>query len=170
MYRTWAEIDEKYMRLALEEAKLAFDKQEVPVGAVMVHEGEVVAAAHNLKESLIDPTAHAEVLVLREAARRLGRWRLKGTHLYVTMEPCSMCAGAMVQARVSRLVFAVRDPKAGACGSVFNISREPRLNHCIEISSGMLEEEVQNLLQEFFSGLRGKPGRAVNNGACVPLR
>lgn len=161
MSRVWDEIDENFMRMALEEARLAPDKGEVPIGAVLVYEGEILARAHNFKETLNDPTAHAELLVLKEAARKLGRWRLTGAHLYVTMEPCSMCAGAIVQARISRLVFGVRDPKAGACGSVFNIPQEPRLNHRVEIFHGALEQEIQELLQGFFNRLRGRVERSI---------
>jgi tRNA(adenine34) deaminase len=161
MSRVWDEIDENFMRMALEEARLAPDKGEVPIGAVLVYEGEILARAHNFKETLNDPTAHAELLVLKEAARKLGRWRLTGAHLYVTMEPCSMCAGAIVQARISRLVFGVRDSKAGACGSVFNIPQEPRLNHRVEIFHGALEQEIQELLQGFFSRLRGRVERSI---------
>ncbi len=161
MSRLWDEIDENFMRMALEEARLAPDKGEVPIGAVLVYEGEVLARAHNFKETLHDPTAHAELLVLKEAARKLGRWRLTGAHLYVTMEPCSMCAGAIVQARISRLVFGVQDPKAGACGSVFNIPQEPRLNHRVEIFHGALEQEIQELLQGFFSRLRARIEKTI---------
>jgi tRNA(adenine34) deaminase len=161
MSRLWDEIDENFMRMALDEARLAPDKGEVPIGAVLVYEGEILARAHNFKETLNDPTAHAELLVLKEAARKLGRWRLTGSHLYVTMEPCSMCAGAIVQARISRLVFGVRDPKAGACGSVFNIPQEPRLNHRVEIFHGALEQEIQGLLQGFFSRLRSRIERTI---------
>lgn len=146
--------NEKYMKLAMAEAREATSMQEVPVGAVLVHDGEVLASAHNLKENLKDPTAHAEMLVIRDAARKLGRWRLTGAHIYVTMEPCSMCAGAMVQARISQLVFGVRDPKAGACGSVFNIPEDNRLNHRFQVIRGILELETHELLQEFFNGLR----------------
>ncbi len=163
MNRPWDEIDESIMRIALDEARLAPDKQEVPIGAVLVYGGEILARSHNLKETLDDPTAHAEVLVLKEAAQKLGRWRLTGAHLYVTMEPCSMCAGAMVQARISRLVFGVRDPKAGACGSIFNIPQEPRLNHRIEVIHGALEPEIQELLQGFFSRLRTKTEKMANS-------
>jgi tRNA(adenine34) deaminase len=161
MSRLWDEIDENFMKMALDEARLAPDKGEVPIGAVLVYEGEVLARGHNFKETLNDPTAHAELLVLKEAARKLGRWRLTGAHLYVTMEPCSMCAGAIVQARISRLVFGVRDPKAGACGSVFNIPQEPRLNHRVEIFNGALEQEIQELLQGFFSRLRARVERTI---------
>lgn len=147
------------MGLALDEARQAPLKQEVPIGAVLAYEGEVLARAHNLKENLKDPTAHAELLVIKEASRKLERWRLNGVHLYVTMEPCAMCAGAMVQARVSRLIFGVRDPKAGACGSIFNVPQEPRLNHRLEVLHGVLEQEIQDLLQGFFGWLRAERKR-----------
>jgi tRNA(adenine34) deaminase len=161
MNRLWDEIDEGFMNAALNEARLAPEKQEVPIGAILVYDGEILARSHNLKETLDDPTAHAEVLVLKEAANKLGRWRLNGAHLYVTMEPCSMCAGALVQARISRLVFGVKDPKAGACGSIFNIPREPRLNHQVETVHGVLEREIQELLQGFFSRLRTRVERTI---------
>ena len=161
MGMSWNEMDEHFMRLALSEAKLAPRKREVPIGAVLVYEGEVLARAHNLKENLNDPTAHAEMLVIKDAARKLGRWRLTGAQLYVTMEPCSMCAGAIVQARISRLVFGVQDPKAGACGSVFNIAQDPRLNHRVQMTQGILEEEIQALLQGFFARLRVRSQRLI---------
>jgi tRNA(adenine34) deaminase len=164
MSRLWDEIDENFMSMALEEARQAPDRGEVPIGAVLVYEGEVLARAHNLKETLNDPTAHAELLVLKEAARRLGQWRLTGAHLYVTMEPCSMCAGAMIQSRISRLVFGVRDAKAGACGSVFNIPQEPRLNHRVEVIHGTHEQEIQELLQGFFNRLRSRVERTIVTG------
>ncbi len=144
------------MREALSEAEAASGRGEVPIGALIVADGEVIARAHNLKENGPDPTGHAEILVLREAAKKLARWRLTGATLYVTMEPCAMCAGAAVQARLSRLVFGVKDPKGGGCGSVFNIVQHPRLNHQIEVVSGVLEEEIGALLQRFFEGLRNR--------------
>lgn len=146
--------DNEYMQLALEQARLAPDQGEVPVGAVLVSEHEVLAKVHNFREAWQDPTAHAEIVAIRETATQLGTWRLPGTTLYVTLEPCSMCAGAIIQARISRLVFATKDPKAGACGSVFNIPGERRLNHKVEVVSGILEQESQELLQNFFRGLR----------------
>ncbi len=142
------------MALALEEARRAMDDGEVPIGAVVVHEGEIIARAHNLREGLQDPVAHAEMLVLREAARKLHRWRLTGATLYVTLEPCAMCAGALVLARIDRLVYGADDPKAGACGSVFDIVREPRLNHRMEVLSGVFEEECRSVLKEFFTNRR----------------
>ena len=148
--------DQKFIELALEEARLAAEEGEVPVGAVLVVNGEVIARAHNLREELSDPTAHAEMLALREASQRLLRWRLTGATLYITMEPCAMCAGAAVLARIDRIVYGCNDPKAGACGTVFDIAREPQLNHRIEITGGILKEECQNIVQKFFENRRKK--------------
>ncbi len=144
------------MAEAMKEAKKALEKGEVPVGAVVVLNGAVIARAHNTKESTHDPTAHAELTALRKAARKLGNWRLKHTTLYVTLEPCIMCMGAMVQARVSRLVFASFDPKAGACGSLYDVSSDTRLNHRIRVTSGVLDDEAGRLLKGFFTRLRRK--------------
>ena len=146
--------DQEYMQMALDRARLAPALGEVPVGAVLVLEGEVLAQAHNFRELWQDPTAHAEIVAIREAATHLGTWRLNGSILYVTVEPCSMCAGAIIQSRIARVVFATRDPKAGACGSVFNLPAEPRLNHRVEVVGGLLESESQDLIQTFFRRLR----------------
>jgi len=150
------------MALALEEARRAAKDGEVPIGAVVVYNGEIIARAHNLRERLQDPAAHAEVLALREAARKLGRWRLTGMTLYATLEPCTMCAGALVLARIDRLVYGCEDPKAGACGSVFDIVREPRLNHRIDVVHGILQEECQSVLKEFFANRREGNGTMEN--------
>ena len=152
------EKDLEYMQLALEQARLAPARGEVPIGAVLVLDGQVLAQVHNFREVWQDPTAHAEVVAIREAATRLGTWRLTGTTLYVTVEPCSMCAGAIIQSRVSRLVFGARDPKAGACGSVFNLPDERRLNHRVEVIGGIMERESQELMQKFFKRLRDDVG------------
>jgi tRNA(adenine34) deaminase len=149
------------MREAIAEATLAFQKGDVPVGAVAVYDGQIVGRGHNRKEELKDPTAHAEIIALREAAQTLGGWRLIGVTLYCTMEPCLMCAGAMVQARLPRLVYAVRDPKAGAAGSIMNLLRSERLNHQVEVVSGVLAEEAKELTQRFFQRLRA--GAKANN-------
>jgi tRNA(adenine34) deaminase len=146
--------DTDYMRLALAEAKKAAAIGETPVGAVLVAGDEVLAAAHNMRETWQDPAAHAELLAVREASARLGRWRLSGATLYVTLEPCLMCAGALVLARVDRLVYGCRDPKAGALGSVYDVVRDGRLNHTYRITPGILEEESRQLLQGFFERLR----------------
>ncbi len=146
--------DEVFMQFALDEANLAYSRGEVPVGAVMVKENEIVSQSHNLREASKDPTAHAEILVIKEASRRLDRWRLSNLTLYVTLEPCAMCAGALIQARISRLVFGAFDPKAGACGSLMNIPQDHRFNHRVDIQSGCLEMECSGLLKQFFSELR----------------
>jgi len=146
--------DEYFMRLALREAERALEHGDVPIGAVIVHEGELVAAACNERELRGDPTAHAEVLAMREASAHLGSWRLLDTALYVTLEPCAMCAGAIVLARVPRVVFAADDPKAGAAGSVLDVLAEPRLNHRPDVARGLLAEEASALLRAFFASRR----------------
>jgi tRNA(adenine34) deaminase len=146
--------DEYYMRLALREASLAPEHEDIPVGAVVVFEGEVIGAGHNERELREDPTAHAETIALREAARALGSWRVLDSVLYVTLEPCVMCAGAIVLARVPRVVFGTTDPKAGAAGSVLDVLAEPRLNHRPQVQSGLLAEECADLLRAFFSSRR----------------
>jgi tRNA(adenine34) deaminase len=146
--------DEYFMRLALREADRAIGHDDVPVGCVIAHEGEVVAAAPNERELRGDPTAHCEVLALREAATRLGTWRLDGAVLYVTLEPCAMCAGAIVLARVPRVVFGAPDSKAGAAGSVLDVLGEPRLNHRPEVAGGLLADDSADLLRSFFASRR----------------
>jgi tRNA(adenine34) deaminase len=147
--------DEYFMRLALREAARAPEHDDVPIGAVVVREGEVIGAAHNEREVRSDPTAHAELIALRDAARNLGSWRVLDAVMYVTLEPCAMCAGAIVLARIPRVVFGTIDPKAGAAGSVFNILAEPRLNHRPQVESGLLAEECAELLRAFFAPRRG---------------
>jgi tRNA(Arg) A34 adenosine deaminase TadA len=142
--------DIRFMRQALGEARRAFREEEAPVGAVVVQDGRVVARAHNRPLHLNDPTAHAEVLVLRRAARRLGNYRLTGCSLYVTIEPCAMCAGAIVHARLRRVVFGARDPKAGAGGSALTVLNHPKLNHRVETAHGVLEEDCASILKQFF--------------------
>jgi tRNA(adenine34) deaminase len=142
------------MRLALREAERAAEHDDVPIGAVVVRDGEVVAAAGNERELRADPTAHAELLALREAARSLGGWRIPDSVLYVTLEPCAMCAGAIVLARVPRVVYGAADPKAGASGSVLDVLGEPRLNHRPQVDSGLLAEESAALLEAFFARRR----------------
>ena len=143
--------DEYFMRLALREAERAAKHDDVPIGCVIAHDGEVLAAAGNERELRDDPTAHAEVLAMREAGRALGSWRLTGTAMYVTLEPCAMCAGAIVLGRVPRVVYGAPDPKAGAAGSVFDVLGEPRLNHRPEVAGGLLAEESADLLRNFFA-------------------
>ena len=144
------------MQLALRQASLAPAIGEIPIGAVLVYKDDVLAAAHNHREVSQDPTAHAEMIVIRKAAERLQTWRLTETTLYVTLEPCPMCTGAIVQSRITRIVFGAWDPKAGACGSIFDIPAERRLNHGVEVLGGILEQESQALLQEFFHQLRSE--------------
>jgi tRNA(adenine34) deaminase len=146
--------DEYFMRLALREAERSVTHDDVPVGCVIAADGEVIAAAPNERELRGDPTAHCEVLALREAARVLGSWRLPGAVLYVTLEPCAMCAGAIVLARVPRVVFGALDPKTGACGSVLDVTGEPRLNHRPEVAGGLLADESAALLRGFFATRR----------------
>jgi tRNA(adenine34) deaminase len=146
--------DEYFMRLALREAERALEHADVPIGCVIAAEGEVVAAAGNERELRGDPTAHAEVLALREAGRVLGSWRLDGAALYVTLEPCAMCAGAIVLGRVPRVVYGTPDPKAGAAGSVLDVLGEPRLNHRPEVAGGLLAGESADLLRRFFAARR----------------
>jgi tRNA(adenine34) deaminase len=149
-------MDEALMRLALEEAGLGAAYGEVPVGCVIAQGDRVIARAHDRRESLQDPTAHAEVLAIREAARFLGSWRLEGCTLAVTVEPCVMCAGAILLARIPRLVYGAPNPKAGAVRSLFRICEDPRLPHRVEVRAGVLEEEAKALLQAFFSRLRSR--------------
>ncbi|BEU87125.1 tRNA adenosine(34) deaminase TadA [Selenomonas sp. TAMA-11512] len=148
---------EIYMRAALAEAKAAFAMGEVPVGAVIVDDrsGDIVARGHNMRETWRDATAHAEVIAIREACKALERWRLSGCSLYVTVEPCPMCAGALLMSRVDRLFYGVPDSKAGGCESIFNIVSHPRLNHRLEVTAGVLEEECRELLKAFFQTRRG---------------
>ena len=146
--------DEYFMRLALREAERATAHEDVPIGAVIVRDGEVVAAAHNERELRQDPTAHAEMIALREAARLAGTWRILDAALYVTLEPCAMCAGAIVLARIARLVYGARDHKAGACGSVLTVLAEPRLNHRPELAAGLMAQESSELLSGFFASRR----------------
>ncbi len=142
------------MRLALREAARALEHDDIPVGAVVVQEGEVIGSGHNEREVRADPTAHAEMIALRDAARTLGSWRVLDSVMYVTLEPCAMCAGAIVLARVPRVVFGTLDPKAGAAGSVLSVLQEPRLNHRPQVQSGLLAEECADLLRAFFASKR----------------
>jgi tRNA(adenine34) deaminase len=148
------QIDQSYIREALIEAEKAAMLEEVPIGAVFVWEKRIIARGHNLRETTGDPTAHAEILVLRAASIQRHHWRLSGGTLYTTLEPCPMCAGAMIQARIDRLVFGAYDPKAGAAGSLMNLLRDERLNHQVEITTGILELECGKILKEFFQERR----------------
>ena len=147
---------ETYMALALEEARRAYDEGEVPVGAVLVRGGEVVCRAHNLREATGDPTAHAEILCMREGAKMLGDWRLCGCTLYVTLEPCPMCAGAMTQCQLDRVVFGASDLRMGCCGSVYDLPQDPALSAGTRWTGGVMEDDCRRLLTGFFEGLRSE--------------
>jgi tRNA(adenine34) deaminase len=153
-----------WMQEALAEARLAAAEGEIPVGAVVVWQGRVIGRGHNRREALHDPTAHAEILALREAGRVRGGWRLSGATLYCTLEPCPMCAGALVNARIDTLVMGVRDPKTGAAGSVYDIVRSPWLNHRLRVIAGVLADDVQALMQTFFDNLRPTDREASGEG------
>lgn len=143
-------IDERFMKQAIDAAFIAEENGDVPIGCIIVHENKVIAKAYNQREQLQDPTAHAEMIALTQASNALESWRLGGCTLYVTLEPCPMCAGALVLSRIDRVVFACTDPKTGSAGSIYNIIQDPRLNHRIEITSGILEPDCAFLLKNFF--------------------
>jgi tRNA(adenine34) deaminase len=153
-FGNWFPPHEAFMRRALVEAQAALAEDEVPIGAVIVHQGDVIAAAHNQREQLRDPTAHAEMIAITQAAATLGNWRLEGCTLYVTLEPCPMCAGAIVLARIPSVVYGAADPKAGAAMTLYRLLDDPRLNHRAEILPGILQEECAQLLSDFFAGKR----------------
>ena len=146
--------DEQYMQTALEEARIAASEGEVPIGAVVVCDGVVVATAHNRRENDADPSAHAEFRAMLEASRALGRWRLTGCTVYVTLEPCLMCAGLMVNARIDRCVYGASDPKGGALGTLFDVSNDPRLNHAFRVTPGVCADECAQVLRDFFKARR----------------
>ena len=155
------ERDRSFILEAFEEAEKALAIGEVPVGAVVVKDDKVIGRGHNLKESRGDPTAHAELIAIREASRRTGSWRLTGSVLYSTLEPCPMCMGAILQARVSKVVFASYDPRWGACGSLYDLSRDERLNHRVEVVEGIEKERAEAMLRGFFQRLRGRDGEVA---------
>ncbi len=146
--------DERFMQAAIQAAKIAEDNGDVPIGAVIVYKDQIIAKAYNQREQLQDPTAHAEIIALTQAAAFLENWHLNGCTIYVTLEPCPMCAGALVLARIDRLAYGCDDPKAGACGSLYNIVADGRLNHRLEVTSGLLEDQCREQLQEFFARRR----------------
>jgi tRNA(adenine34) deaminase len=146
--------DENFMRIAIEQARVAEENGDVPIGAVIVCENRIVGKAYNQREQLQDPTAHAEIIALTQAAAALGNWHLNGCTIYVTLEPCPMCAGALVLSRMDRLVYGCDDPKTGACKSLYNIVQDERLNHRLEVTSGVLAEQCSKLLQDFFQRRR----------------
>ena len=155
-YDTINQCMEKFMSEALNEAKKAYREGEVPIGAVIVKDGQIIARGHNMVGQLKDPTAHAEIVALRAAAQAIGGWRLIGCDLYVTIEPCAMCAGAMVLSRIEKVYIGAMDPKAGACGSVMNVIQEERLNHYIEMETGIMQDECQSIIRNFFKEKRKK--------------
>jgi len=144
----------KFMHIALEEAEKAFEKDEVPVGAVIARQGKILAKAHNLRQSAHDPTAHAEILAIRKAAKKLGDWRLEGCEIYVTKEPCPMCAGAIQQARFAKLIYGCKDEKGGYAGSLYNVLSDKKLPHQVEVVSGVEQEACAKLLKDFFKKKR----------------
>jgi tRNA(adenine34) deaminase len=147
-------MQEKYMKLALKEAKKAYDKEEIPVGAIIVKDDKVIAKAHNLKELKQDTTKHAEILAIQKASKKLGTWRLENCEMYVTLEPCSMCAGALIQSRIKKVYIGTMDYKTGACGSVLNLLKDFKFNHTVEFETGILQEDCEQILKNFFKELR----------------
>ena len=145
---------EKFMQEAIKEAKKAYDKLEVPVGAVIVKDGKVIARAHNVKEKKKDTTKHAEIIAISKASKKLESWRLMDCEMYVTLEPCSMCAGALINARIKKVYIGTMDEKTGACGSVFNLLKDYTFNHTVEIETGILQEDCESMLKNFFRELR----------------
>lgn len=147
-------MEEKFMKEALKEARKAYNKLEVPVGAIIVKDGQVIARAHNLKETKKDTTKHAEILAIQRASKKLNAWRLTDCEMYVTLEPCTMCAGAIVQARLGKLYIGTMDYKTGACGSVLNVLDDYKFNHKVEYETGILQDDCEKILQDFFKDLR----------------
>jgi len=155
--------DERFMQEAVEQAKVAQENGDVPIGCVIVKNGQVIAKGYNQREQLQDPTAHAEIIALTAAAAAVESWRLNGCRMYVTLEPCAMCAGALVLSRMDKLIYGCDDPKTGACGSLYNIVQDERLNHKVEITSGVFAEDCSRQLQKFFARRRGENSNKVNN-------
>ncbi len=152
----------RYMQTALREAQIAYEAGEVPVGCVIVHDGQIIGKAHNQREVLRDPTAHAEVLAITQAAAHLKSWRLEGTRLYVTLEPCAMCAGAIILARIEEVYYGAPDPKAGCCGSLMNLLEDKRFNHRPRLHSGLMEQECGGILSAFFLQIRNSKNSSLN--------
>lgn len=150
------DINNKFMKSAFKEAEKSYDKEEIPVGAVIVKDGKIIARGHNLKETKNDTTNHAEIIAIRKASKKLKSWRLRGCTMYVTLEPCTMCAGALIQARLDKVVIGTMDEKTGACGSVLNVLEDYKFNHKVEIEKGVMERDCKEILQQFFKELRGK--------------
>lgn len=147
-------MQEKFMKQALKEAQKAYDKLEIPVGAVIVKDGKIIARAHNIKELKNDTTKHAEIIAIQKASKKLGAWRLNDCEMYVTLEPCPMCAGAIIQARIKKLYIGAMDEKTGACGSVLNLLEDYKFNHQVELDTGLLKAECEKILKDFFKDLR----------------
>ncbi len=163
MNDTYQKIDEKFMRVAIDAAKIAEENGDVPIGAVIVYKEQIIGKAYNQRQQLQDPTAHAEIIALTQAAAALENWHLNGCTMYVTLEPCPMCAGALVLARMDRLVYGCDDPKTGAVKSLYNIVQDGRLNHRLEVTSGVLADECTQLLQQFFQNRRGQNSKSKND-------
>ncbi len=151
-----ADADKRFMQAAIRQAMIAQENGDVPIGSVIVHENQIIATGYNQRELLNDPTAHAEMIALTQAAEHIGNWRLHGCSIYVTLEPCAMCAGALVLARIDRLVYGCNDPKTGACGTLYNIVQDERLNHIVQVKRGVMEEDCSYLLSDFFRQRRLK--------------
>lgn len=146
----------KFMKEALKEAQKSYKKEEIPVGAIIVKDGKIIARGHNLKETKTDPTKHAEIIAIQKACKKLQTWRLTGCTMYVTLEPCSMCAGSLIQSRLEKVVIGTMDEKTGACGSVLNLLADYKFNHIVQIETGIMQEECKKILQQFFKELRAK--------------
>lgn len=146
----------KFMKEALKEAKKSYQKDEIPVGAVIVKDGRIIARGHNIKETKTDPTKHAEIIAIQKASKKLQTWRLSGCTMYVTLEPCSMCAGSLIQARIDKVVIGTMDEKTGACGSVLNLLSDYKFNHTVQVETGIMQEECKKILQQFFKELRAR--------------
>ena len=146
----------KFMKEALKEAQKSYKKEEIPVGAIIVKDGKIIARGHNLKETKTDPTKHAEIIAIQKACKKLQTWRLTGCTMYVTLEPCSMCAGSLIQSRLDKVVIGTMDEKTGACGSVLNLLADYKFNHIVQIETGIMQEECKKILHQFFKELRAK--------------
>ena len=146
----------KFMKESLKEAQKSYKKEEIPVGAIIVKDGKIIARGHNLKETKTDPTKHAEIIAIQKACKKLQTWRLTGCTMYVTLEPCSMCAGSLIQSRLDKVVIGTMDEKTGACGSVLNLLADYKFNHIVQIETGIMQEECKTILQQFFKELRAK--------------
>lgn len=147
---------EKFMKEAIKQAKKAYDKEEIPVGAVIVKDGKIIARGYNKKEEKKDTTQHAEIITIQKASRKIGAWRLQDCEMYVTLEPCAMCTGALIQARLKRVYIGTMDPKTGACGSVLNLLEDYKFNHKVEVETNIMQKECEKILKDFFKYLRGK--------------